>query len=231
MRRFISLILPLLAAVVAVLPGQDAFAQRVDPNRVFDITLDVNGQVMSATIRDGGMFRLTLHGTDEYRLVPVVAAPDGRTVTMAVYRGTAGQPSTSRIVERVELAVGRPATLRTNAEFTLVVDRIRSSPPQRQASMPVPQTISFAASASWRRAVQSDQCCVCCGGACACACGVSMSCGSCCMAGCCKVQVTSNPGTGGDDARRSALLSTYLGGSACERPFPAAAATARIAIR
>lgn len=229
MRSFPRPMLPLLAAVAAAVLAQHASAQRVDPDRVFDVTLDVEGQVMSATIRDGGMFRLTLRETDEYRLVPVATGTSGRAVTMAVYRGTAGQPSTSRIVERVDLAVGRPATLRTNPGLTLVLDRIRSAPAQRQTS--VPRSISFTASASWRRALQSDQCCVCCGGACACACGVRMDCGSCCMTGCCTINETSNPGGGGEDARRAAFVSAFLGGSACERPFPPVAAQTRVASR
>ena len=220
---------PVMLAVVAALCAQAGSAQRVDPNRVFDVTVQVEGQVMSATIRDGGEFQLTLDRTDEYRLMPVVAGRDGRRVTMAVYHATAGQPSTRRMVERIELSVGRPATLRTRPGFTLVVDRIRSAPPALPAVAARP--ISFTASASWRRAVQSDRCCVCCGRACGCACGVEMSCGSCCMPGCCSINETSNPRDGGEEARRAALLATYLGGSACERSFPTAVAQTRVASR
>lgn len=217
----------LLLVAGSTLFASSVAAQRVDPNRVFDVTVQANGQVMSATIRDGGMFQLTLNETDEYRLVPVVTA-NRSTVTMAVYRGTAGQPSTSRVVERVELATGRPATLRTNPRLTLVIDRIRSAPPARQASFP--RTISFGASASWRRALQSDNCCVCCGDVCACACGVKMGCGSCCMPGCCTINETSNP-DGGEDPARAARFAAFIGGSACERPFAAPAAATRIASR
>lgn len=218
---------PLLLVAAAALSTQAGAAQRVDPNRVFDITLQVNGQVMTATVREGGTFRLTLHEVDEYRLVPV-AGGNERTVTLAVYRGTAGQPSTSRIVEHIQVAVGRSATLRTNPAFTLVVDGIRSAPPRQAAA---PQSISFAVSASWRRAVQSDNCCVCCGGACACACGVVMSCGSCCMPGCCSINETSAPGRGGDESRRAAALAAFLGGSACDSPFRPASGELRIASR
>lgn len=229
MRALIMPVRPLLLAVVAALSAQAASAQRVDPQRVFDVTVQVAGQVMSATIRDGGEFQLTLDRTDEYRLMPVVAGRDGRTVTMAVYRATAGQPSTKRMVERIELSVGQPATLRTRPEFSLVVDRIRSAPPARPTVAVRP--ISFTASASWRRAVQGDQCCVCCGRACGCACGVEMSCGSCCMPGCCSINETSNPRGGGEDARRAGLFAAFLGGSACERAFPAAAVETRVATR
>ncbi|HEV3052560.1 MAG TPA: hypothetical protein VGX50_19770 [Longimicrobium sp.] len=230
MRVLAKPVLPLLLVLAAVASVQPGAAQRVDPNRVYDVTVQAVGQIMSATIREGGMFRLTLDVTDEYRLVPIMAGGGGGTVTMAVYRGTSGQPSTSRIVERVELTVGRPVTLRSNPDLSLVIDRIRSAPPQRQAS--VPRTLSFTASASWRRAVQDDQCCVCCGRACGCACGVKMSCGSCCMSGCCPLeQPTASPGGTDEESRRAALVASFLGVSACERPFSAAAAQTRMASR
>jgi hypothetical protein len=210
----------LLLSVAAALLASPATGQRVDPNRVFDLTLQVDEQVMSATVREGGAFNLTLRRTDEYRLVPV-ANRGG--VTMAVYRGTAGQPSTIRIVERVQLAVGRPVTLRTNPAFTLVVDQIRSAPPQAQG-IAQPRAISFTLAASWRRVAQDGNCCVCCGDACACACGVKVACGSCCMPGCCGIiQPTANPAPEDREQIQSARLATYLGGSACDRPFGVAA--------
>jgi hypothetical protein len=201
-------------------------AQRVDPTRVVDITMQLPTQMLSASIREGGTFNLTFQRTkDEYEFVPIMQRGDARTVTMTVYRTTAGEPSTRQIVERVNLSAGVPATLRSNPEITLVLDRIRNAAPQTQAFRPA--TYSLTAAASWRRAAQEGQCCVCCGGVCACACAVRMSCGSCAMPGC-QIQETSAPGRQDDE---SARLAAFLGVSACARPFPTVAPASQIASR
>lgn len=197
-------------------------AQRVDPTRLFDLTVSSSGEIMTVSIREGGDFRLTVAQRDEYRFVPI--APAGRrTITMAVYHGTAGQPTSSRIVERLELSIGVPATLRTSPNISLVVDRVRSVP--RVAQAPSPGPISFTAAASWRRTQGPDQCCVCCGVNCACACGVQMSCGSCCMGECCgRIKPTSGPGA--PEAERNARVAAFLGVESCSRVFPATAGSA-----
>ena len=202
-------------------------AQRVDPSRVMDVTLQLPTQVMSASIREGGAFNLTIQSTRvEYEFVPVMQGRNDRVVTMAIYRMTAGQRSTREIVERVSLVPGVPATLRTDPEITMVLDRVRNADGQTQASFQ-PAAFALPSTASWRRVLQDGQCCVCCAGACACACGVRMSCGSCAMPGC-EINETSGPGRQEDG---SARLAAVLGVSACARPFPAAAPARQIASR
>ncbi|WP_420128321.1 hypothetical protein [Longimicrobium sp.] len=210
----------ILPSLLLALP---AAAQRVDPTRVVDVTVQLPTQVMSATIREGGTFKLTFQGTrDEYELIPIMRSGDARAVTMTVYRTTAGETSTRQVVERVSLSTGVPATLRSNSQITLVVDRIRNAARPTQAAVQ-PATYSLTAAASWRRAVQDDRCCVCCSGVCACACAVKMSCGSCSTPGC-QIQETSTPGRQDDG---SARMAAFLGVSACARPFPESVAPAR----
>lgn len=211
----------------ALLLALPAPAQRVDPSRVVDVTLQLPTQVMSASIREGGTFNLTFQNAQvEYEFVPVMQGRSTESVTMAIYRMPAGQRSTRQMVERVNLSAGVPATLRTDPKITMVLDRIRSAAPQTQASFQ-PAAFAMPSATSWRRALQDGQCCVCCAGACACACGVRMSCGSCAMPGC-EIKMTSNPEQQDDG---SARIATVLGVSACARPFPAASAAIRVAAR
>lgn len=203
-----------------------ATAQRVDASRVVDVTLQLPEQMMSASIREGGRFNLTMDAARvEFEFVPVVQGRNGQAVTMAVYRMTPGDRSTRQMVERVNLQPGVPATLRTDPEITMVVDRVRSAAIQSQAFFS-PAAFSTPSSTSWRRVLNNDQCCVCCAGWCACACGVKMSCGSCAMPGC-SIEPASNPGSPEDETARIAAV---LGLSACSRPFPSAT-PARVAAR
>lgn len=222
MRHLLRLALSVLAAVATAAPS-DAAAQRVDPGRVIDVSMDVGTQTLSAAIREGGKFNLVVHDRDEYDFVPVVLDARGRKVTFAIYKGLKGQPSTRALVERIELAVGTPARLRTNGEISLVVDGIRTVAARPAA--PTRRPISFRPSDVMRAALQDpDQCCVCCGGLCACACGVKMSCGSCCMPGCCDVSPIA-PVTSADGTRQYAAFF----GTGCGTGFPAAA-SARTAV-
>lgn len=173
-----SLLTVLLAAAAAV----PAAGQRIDPDRVFDVTLEVDGQMMSAVIREGSVLRLTLRGTDEYHFAPVLQqGPSGR-VLVAVSLAPAGQRQGRRIVERLELSPGVPRTLRTAPTLRIVIDAVRRADPRQSAAGP---PAGQAGTFRFASAVQDGSCCVCCEGACACACGVRMSCGHCCTTGCC----------------------------------------------
>jgi hypothetical protein len=172
-----GLLLALLSAAAAPAAGQ-----RIDPDRIFDVTLEVDGQIMSAVIREGSFLRLTLRETDEYHISPVLQQGRADRVLVAVSLAPAGQREGRRIVERLELSPGVPRTLRTAPTLRIVIDAIRRADPRQTAAGSAagqPGTFRFAA------AVQDGSCCVCCENACACACGVRMSCGHCCMSGCC----------------------------------------------
>lgn len=218
MNRMLSHGLRLLV-LAALLPALPTAAQRVDPTRVLDVTVQLPDQIMSASIREGGSLNLRLLSTnEEFDLVAVAQGRDTRGATIAVYRVTPGPPPTRRIVERVSLTPGVPAALR-NGGITVVLDRVRTvttaSRTSLHAAPPLPS----------RWASLQENCCVCCGGVCACACAVKMSCGSCAMPGC-QITETSTPsGREGDEARLAAVLG--LGG--CARPFPST--TARLAVR
>lgn len=204
MTRSLRVALPFLALAAALGPAPAA-GQRVDPDRVIDVSMDLGTQTLSAAIREGGTFNLVLHDRDEYEFAPVVLDARGRKVTFAVYKGVKGQPSTRALAERIELAVGTPARLRTNGQISLVVDGIRSVPAQPAA--PTRRPVSFRPTDVMRAALQDpDQCCVCCGAACACACGVKMSCGSCCMPGCCDQAPPIAPVTSADATRQYAAF-------------------------
>ncbi|MBW3656901.1 MAG: hypothetical protein KY444_12445, partial [Gemmatimonadetes bacterium] len=114
----------LLAA--SFLAAAPAVAQRVDARRVFDFSIQLPQQVMQASIREGQPLKLTLGGTDEFQMVPVVSGSGGE-VTLAVYRGTANEPATRRLVERIPLAVGTPARLRSHTGIRVVLDRVREA--------------------------------------------------------------------------------------------------------
>jgi len=210
--RLAASVLALAAAMGTALP---AGAQRIDPNRVIDVSMDLGTQTLSAAIREGGSFKLVLHDRDQYEFVPVVLDAAKRKVTFAVYRGLKDQPSTRSMVERVEMTIGTPGRLRSNREISLVVDGIRAAPPPAEAPR---RPVSFRISDVIRAAVQNDQCCVCCGGACACACGVRMSCGSCCMAGCCDTGPIAPVGAVDAGGQFAAFF-----GTGCGKSFPAAA--------
>lgn len=129
-QNFIRSAVIILAAATSV----PAAAQRIDPQRVFDLTLQLPDQMMEASIREGQPLKLTLRGTDEFEMVPVMDDAGGQRITLAVYRAVANQPSTRRLVERVALTVGTPATLRSHSGIRVVVDGIRRGPRPRVAS-------------------------------------------------------------------------------------------------
>ncbi len=175
-RRWLPALPLLVAAAAAPAPGQ-----RIDPDRIFEVTVEIDGRMMSAMIREGSSLKLTLRATDEYEFSPVLRDAAAGRVLMAVSRGTAGQPQTQRIVERLELSAGVPVALRSAPTLRIVLDRIRRATPGQAAGSPAgspPAPFRFAS-------VQDGSCCVCCQDACACACGASMWCGHCCTRGCC----------------------------------------------
>lgn len=206
------------AALAAVLAAVPASGQHVDPLRIFDLALQLPNQVMEASVHEGQPLKLTLDGTDEFELIPVMADA-GREVTVAVYRAKANEPVTRRLVERLALTVGTPAGLRSHTGIRVNVERIR------RASAPAPaRQVAFVPARGLARSLlQDNYCCVCCGGICACGCGVVMDCGSCCTGPCCLTQAT------------QASYERYLGvGRACETQFiatPRRAAALRTASR
>jgi hypothetical protein len=227
MNRTIRSVARWICAPALLLAALPAAAQRVDATRVLDVTLQLPTQMMSASIREGGTFNLTIQSTRvEYEFVPVMQGRDGRAVTMAIYRMAAGDRSTRQIVERVNLVRGVPAMLRTDPQITMVLDRVRNAARETQASFR-PAAVAVPSTASWRRVLQDGSCCVCCGDACACACAVKMSCGSCAMPGCVIIE-TSAPRRPDDPSARVASL---LGVSPCARPFPTNAPARQMASR
>ncbi len=215
-------LVPVLTAA-AVTASNSLEAQRIDPTRIFDLTLQTPEQVMSASVLEGGTFRLTVHETTEYEITPVLAQGGSGRVTIAVHRSEVGDPATRRLAERMEMEIGTAGALRTVHGWHLVVDRIRNAAVQQAAPA---RTISFSPGESLRRAMQDDSCCVCCGGVCACGCGVKMSCGSCCMPSCCAsmpAEPASNPGGPDDERRRAVRMAALVGAGSCEQTFPAAA--------
>lgn len=225
-----GLLAALVLAGVAVAP---AAGQRIDPDRIFDVTLEVNGQIMSAVIREGSFLRLTLRETDEYHLSPILQQGRSGRVLLAVSLGTAGQPQSRRIVERLELSPGVPASLRSAPTLRIVVDAIRRADPRESAAG---RSDGRSAPFRFASAAQDGSCCVCCEGACACACGVRMSCGHCCTAGCCDPMFpTSRDGTPfvtGPARFASFTRRTCTRGPLLDRrPSPAPAREVRTALR
>lgn len=206
-----------------------AAGQRIDPDRVFEVTLEIDGRMMEAMIREGSSLRLSRPGGEEYHFSPVLR-PSSETVLMAVSRAAPGQPQ--RVVERLQLSIGVPVALRSAPTLRIVLDKIGRATPERTAAGP-----GNAAAGIFRfAAAQSGSCCVCCEGSCACACGVSWWCGHCCTRGCCDpVEPTSNDRTRiltGPARFASFTRGTCTRGSLFDRArAPAAATQMRTALR
>lgn len=218
-------------SLLAAASAAPAAGQRIDPDRIFEVTVEVDGRMMSAMIQEGSSLKLTLRQTDEYNLSPVLRDAAAGRVLVAVSRGAAGQPRTQRIVERLELTAGVPVSLRSAPTVRIVLDRIRRATPGQDAASPRPSSTGAFRLAS----AQSGSCCVCCGDACACACGVSMSCGHCCSRGCCDPIQTGNDRTPiltGPARFASFTRGTCTRGSLLERaPAAAPAHEVRTALR
>jgi hypothetical protein len=122
MGTFLRAWVPLSLALAVAAP---AAGQRIDPNRVFDVTVEVDGKLMEASIREGCFLRLTLPAGGEYHFSPVLQAGRTTRVLVAVSHGATGQPETQRVVERLQLAIGVPVTLRTAPTLRIVLDEIR----------------------------------------------------------------------------------------------------------
>lgn len=215
-------------ATVAAVPTH---AQRIDPDRIFEVTVEVNGRMMNAMIREGSFLRLTVRETDEYRFMPVLQPGSTDRALVSVSLGTAGQEGTRRVVERLVLSAGVPVTLRTAPTLRIVLDEIsRARQPQAATGAAGGSAPLFRLASS-----QNGQCCVCCEGACACACGVSMWCGHCCTQGCCnpmlptgydRIQALTGPARFASFARSSCTRGSLLERTRTSRP-----ADARIALR
>lgn len=215
-------------AVLTACAVAPATAQRIDPNRLFDVTLEVNGRLMSAVIREGSSLTLTLDSGSEYHFNAVLAPQGSETVLVTVSRGTPGQPESQRTIERIELTTGRPVSLRSTPSLKIVLDAIRLA-----------RRLSSTGQAAFTTFVAVDlkpKCCLCCDGVCVCACEVYLWCGSCGVDNCYPPDIlpTSNdrtPTLTGHARFASFTRGTCTRGSLFDRPRPAAAAQARIASR
>lgn len=207
-------------ALVGIAGAVPADAQGVDRNRVFEVTVDAAGQIFTASIREGEPLRLTLYENEQYEVSTVLVGGSGEEVLVAISRGSSLNGGRTEIVERLSLRPGVMASMRAHPKVRMVLDRIWYA--AAPAARTQPRPISFALPV---RASGSDSCCVCCGEACACACGVSMSCGSCCMEDCCgMVEPTDGPAGENSQRIRNARLARFLGSNTCEKVFPEAVA-------
>jgi hypothetical protein len=214
-RRITPSLLSLLAiAVGGALHTPAADAQSIDRNRIFDITIEAAGQIYGVSIREGEPLRLTLFETQRYEVSPVLPGGRGEEVLVAISRGSTADGGGTEIIERMRIRQGVPASMRNPPNIRLVLDRIRYATPGGGPAQP--RTISF----SLPGRAAADQCCVCCSGGCACACGVVAECGHCCVNECCGMI---HPTSGSDedaDRARSLRIARLLGRNTCEQNFP-----------
>lgn len=136
-----------------------AEAQSVDRNRMFDLTIEAAGEIFGATVREGEPLRLTLNGTEQYEVSPVLPGGTGEEVLVAISRGTSVDGGATQILERLRIRPGAPATMRGHPRISVALDRIRYG--TQGAVRAQPRPISFTLS----RAYNPEICCVCCGGA------------------------------------------------------------------
>lgn len=202
-----------LALFAAIAMGSPAAAQRVNPDRVVDlhINLEAQNQSFGGSVREGTRFNLSIRGEGEFALVPVVTDEGRRQLTISVLRV---EGENARTLETVTATIGQPAVLRAIRSTTVVVERLRIAPrPSASAG-----AASFAGTGATRRfgAGWFGKCCVTCGNVTACACAVSMDCGSCCADACCPiVDETRGPGAAAE-GRTFAQRAV----NSCTRPIP-----------
>lgn len=200
------------AMLLAAAPA--AVAQRVNPDRVVDlhINMEAQNQSFGGSVREGSRFNLSIDGHGTFALVPVVANAERQQVAISVLRVNG---ETARTVETVTATVGQPAALRSLGTTTVVVERLRIAA-RPQASAGVTSFTRNDAAVRRYSNVYAGECCVKCGSVRACGCAVSMECGSCCSDGCCGII------TGGGPAGRDPQDRTFvqLVTSPCSRPIP-----------
>lgn len=198
-----------------------ADAQAIDRSRIFDVTVEIEGQIIGASIREGEPLRLTVHRAEEYEVSPVLPGGQGAVVVVAISRRRGDEPGATEIIERLSVREGVPVTMRAHPGLKLVIDRIRYATPV--AARATGRPISFAL---LRGAASTDYCCVCCDGVCACACGVvTDGCGHCCVGECCPmIHPTDGPAGENSQRIRNARLARFLGSNTCEKVFPEAVA-------
>jgi hypothetical protein len=201
----------ILASLLAAAP---AAAQRVNPDRVVDlhINLEAQNQSFEGSVREGSRFNLSIDGQGDFALVPVVTSAERQQITLSVLRVNGERV---RTVETVTATVGQPAVLRSLGRTTVVVERLRMAP-RRQAAAGVATFARNDASARRFAGAFAGECCVRCGSVRACGCAVSMDCGSCCSDSCCGIITQGGPASGAPEGRTFAQMVT----SPCNRPIP-----------
>lgn len=200
-------------ACAALLFAMPAAAQRVNPDRVVDlhINMEAQNQSFGGSVREGSRFNLSVDGAGDFALVPVVTSEERQQITISVLRVDGER---ARTVETVNATVGEPAVIRSIGSTTVVVERTRIAPRPRASA----GVVTFAGNNTVSRRFSSSfagECCVKCGSVRACGCAVSMDCGSCCSDSCCGIITQGGAAAPAD--RTFAQLVT----SPCNRPIPA----------
>jgi hypothetical protein len=227
-----ALVLASAALAVAALP---ASAQRADPSRIIDFHLNAERSNVSldGSVKEGGRFRLTTPDRATYALSFVQLDAARRLFAVTVFRGGGmGDTTTYRALETVHATIDVPVPLPSLPYVTVVIEGTRTA----QASTADVPLVSLTAYTRHVTGMFDDYCCVSCDGWIACGCGVSMSCGSCCVGECCKRMPAPPPG-GDGLVRYFPDRPLRNGGRRCkevpvdERLYPALYSTERIASR
>lgn len=209
-----------LAALALSLPAQ---AQRINPNRVIDLHVNVESENRSfgGAVMEGQGYRLTLQGVGSFEIMPVLVSA-GR-YAVAVHGGPENaEPKDLRPLETVNVREGVPVALRSIPNVGLVIEGSRLAAP---TSMVQPVAYTFT---SMPRPLQA-RCCVTCGNVTACACAVEADCGKCCSGPCCPPEITLEARFFPSAHRFAGTCGTPIRDE--ERLFTPAAQTARIAAR
>jgi hypothetical protein len=151
-----------------------AFTVRASEQRVvLNVTL-ADGEHVELTTRDGEMARLAFEGV-QYGIAPYIADTSSGTIRLFVARirklAKTGDETLEQVGELPARLGGERVQSNTTPAFEISVKQLL---PPRQAE-----------AAGANRPEPDGICCVTCGSVRACACAVTMSCGSCCSDPCC----------------------------------------------
>jgi hypothetical protein len=161
-----------------------AHAQRINPNRVINLHVNVESENRSfaGAVMEGQGYRITLQGVGSFEIMPVLVSAG--LYAVAVHGGPENaEPEDLRPLETVNVREGVPVALRSIPTVALVIEGSRLA-----ASTSRVQPIAFNFTSMPRSA--QNRCCVTCGKVTACACAVEADCGSCCSGPCCPPEVT-----------------------------------------
>ena len=152
------------------------------------ITLS-DGQTLTATEREGGMIRIEKDGRI-FGVTPHIHDKDNSVIKADIFRittikrgGTVVGESMA-IVENVEVNKSFPRSTNSDPPFTLQVERIVKAK-AIDTSVSKPKTNDGIGIDPPTDPPPVYRCCVTCGSTTACACAVTLSCGSCCSGPCC----------------------------------------------